>query len=145
MSSLLLSCLSFFIFSSLSFSVFFLCLCLRMLLWLLLCVVGVVSCALCLVSCVVWCGVTRWKRPPCVHSKRPRVCRHHAHMLKHMRAWCGYKRDIFDGHTGDKGGHRQFCSQKFAHARLSCALEVHHFEFLTTLTFRALHGHLASL
>ena len=22
--------------------------------------------------------------PPCVHSKRPRVCRHHAHMLMYM-------------------------------------------------------------
>ena len=32
------------------------------------------------------------KRPPCVDSKRPHVYRHHAHMLKHMCAWCRHKR-----------------------------------------------------
>ena len=32
---------------------------------------------------------------PCVHSKRPRVSRHHAHMLKHMCAWCRCTRGRF--------------------------------------------------
>ena len=27
-----------------------------------------------------------------MHSKRPRVCRHHAHMCFNMRAWCQYTR-----------------------------------------------------
>ena len=44
---------------------------------------------------------------PCVRPKRPRVCRHHANMLKHMCAWCRYTRgrfertpgDVLDGHT----------------------------------------------
>ena len=50
----------------------------------------------------VWCGVARWKNgvspdkmPPCVRSKRPRVYRHHAHMLKHMCAWCRCTRGAF--------------------------------------------------
>ena len=42
--------------------------------------------------CVAWCGVCVWcgvarSKPPGVDSKRPRVCRHHAHMLKHMCPW----------------------------------------------------------
>ena len=32
------------------------------------------------------------KRFPCVHSKRLRVYRHHAHMLKHMCACCQHTR-----------------------------------------------------
>ena len=52
----------------------------------------------------VWCGVVcrvvwhaenpvcRLKTPPCVDSKRPRVCRQHAHMLKSMCAWCRQSR-----------------------------------------------------
>ena len=35
------------------------------------------------------------KRPPCVDSKRPRVYRHHAHMSKHMCAWCRHTRGRF--------------------------------------------------
>ena len=35
-------------------------------------------------------------RPPCVRSKRPRVYRHHAHMLKHMCAWCRHTRGRFE-------------------------------------------------
>ena len=40
--------------------------------------------------CAVWCGtlknlVCRFKTPPCVHSKRPRVCQQHAHMHHHRR------------------------------------------------------------
>ena len=79
--SLSLSSFSSLSLSLLSVSVFFLCL--SVLLWL--CVVGVVSCVLCL---VLWCGAV-WcdtiKTSPCVHSKRPRVCLHHAHMLKRVR------------------------------------------------------------
>ena len=33
---------------------------------------------------------------PCVRSKRPRVYRHHAHMLKHMCAWRRYTRGRFE-------------------------------------------------
>ena len=36
------------------------------------------------------------KIPPCVDSKRPRVYRHHAHMLKHMCVWCGHTRRRFE-------------------------------------------------
>ena len=55
-------------------------------------------------------SVCRFKTAPCVHSKRPRICRHHAHMLKHVCAWCRYTRgrgrferthgDVLSGHTG---------------------------------------------
>ena len=49
--------------------------------------------------------------PPCVHSKRPRVCRHHAHMLKSMCACCWHTRGRFECthggvlnlHTGGEG------------------------------------------
>ena len=37
-----------------------------------------------------------FKTSPCVHSKRPRVYRHHAHMLKHMCAWCRQTRGRFE-------------------------------------------------
>ena len=111
-----------FVFSSLSLSfssVFFLCLCLRVMWYVSLCVVVcfVVWCVVCV--CVVRCGacrvvwhaenpVSRLKTPPCVHSKRPRVCRQHAHMLFNMCAWCRYTRrrfecthgGVLDGHTG---------------------------------------------
>ena len=36
------------------------------------------------------------KTYPCVRSKRPRVCRHHTHMLKHMCAWCWHTRGRFE-------------------------------------------------
>ena len=36
--------------------------------------------------------VCRFKTPPCVHSKRPRVCWQHAHMCFNMCAWCRYTR-----------------------------------------------------
>ena len=78
------------------------------------------------------------KTPPCVHSKRPRVCRHHAHMCFNMCAWCRHTRgrfecthggvferthgNLFNGHTGSKG-HRQFCSPKFTHVWSSRASE----------------------
>ena len=38
---------------------------------------------------------------PCVHSKRHRVYRHHAHMLKHLCAWCRYTRRRFERTHGD--------------------------------------------
>ena len=37
-------------------------------------------------------AVCPFKTSPCVRSKRPRVCRHHAHMLKNVSAWCWYTR-----------------------------------------------------
>ena len=71
----------------------------------------------------------RSKRSLCVHSKRPRVYRHHARKCYHMRAWCRYTRGRFecthrvfsvphhtarthhdhnDIHTGRESGHRGF-------------------------------------
>ena len=52
--------------------------------------------------------VRGFKTSPCVRSKRPRVYRHHAHMLKHMCAWCRHTRgrfecthvDVLNPHTG---------------------------------------------
>ena len=89
LSSLLLSCLSSSVFSSLSVPVFFLCLCLSVSLSLSLspCVDGVLVCVVCVVWCVcfVWCGVWRGLARrinlACLDSKRPRVYRHHAHLL----------------------------------------------------------------
>ena len=93
------------------------------------------------------------KTSPCVHSKCNRVYRHHAHMLKHMCAWCQYLRgrferahgDVLDGHTTPPQHHdntqppttpqphrqhrphtTQHSSPKFAHVGLSRASEVHH-------------------
>ena len=34
--------------------------------------------------------------PPCVRSKRPRVHRHHVHMLFNICAWCRYTRGRFE-------------------------------------------------
>ena len=53
-----------------------------------------------------------FKIAPCVHSKRPRVCRHHAHMCFNMCAWCRYTRerfershgDVLNAHTGEERG-----------------------------------------
>ena len=36
------------------------------------------------------------KTPPCVRSKRHRVCWHHAHMCFNMWAWCRYTRGRFE-------------------------------------------------
>ena len=66
------------------------CLCLRE--------VSVVVSVVVVVVCVR-CGVARSKRAPVVHSKRHRVYQHHAHMLKHMCAWCWYTRGRFACHT----------------------------------------------
>ena len=40
-------------------------------------------------------------RPFRVSIRRPRVCRHHAHMLKHVCAWCPYTRARFERTHGD--------------------------------------------
>ena len=68
---------------------------------------------------MLWCVVSRvvvcvrcetLEKPPCVRSKRPRVCRHHAHMLKHMCASCRQTRGRFERtHEvhGRGGGRRQ--------------------------------------
>ena len=52
------------------------------------------------VLCVLSECVTRFETP-CVHSTRPRVYRHHAHMFQHMCAWCRYKRGGFERTHGD--------------------------------------------
>ena len=45
------------------------------------------------------------KRPPCVDSKRHRVYRHHAHMLKHMFEWCRRTRGRFECTHGGRFVH----------------------------------------
>ena len=90
--------------SLVSLSVFFLSLspCDVVCLWCVVCVVVVV--VLLVVVVCAWCvclyvlrhavekkkTVCRFKTAPCVRSKRPRVCRHHAHMCFNMCAWCQY-------------------------------------------------------
>ena len=44
------------------------------------------------------------KTPLCVHSKRPRVCRQHAHILFNMCAWCRQSRGRFVWTHGKQGG-----------------------------------------
>ena len=119
----------------------FLCLCLRVMLCVVVfggvcvvvCVVVCVCCGVCVCVCVC-CGTLKkraknsvWiqKTAPCVHSIRPRVYRHHAHMCYHMRAWCRYTRGRFESTHMRAGGHRQFCLPEFAHVWLSRASEVH--------------------
>ena len=113
--SLLLSCLLCLLSLSLSFFVSA-CLCLRVL--LRSCCCGVLWCVmLCCVlccgvcaRCVVWCGALKNPvRPlntsPCVRPKRPHVSRHHAHMLKHVCAWCRFTRGRFGRtHGVEEGG-----------------------------------------
>ena len=73
----------------------------------------VVSCrVVCAVWCVVLCcDVWHAEKFPCVRSQRPRVhvqnvSVHHAHMLKHMCAWCRHTRGRFlNVHTGVLIGH----------------------------------------
>ena len=43
------------------------------------------------------------KTSPCVGPRRLRVCRHHAHMLKHTCAWCRHTRRRFErAHGGEE-------------------------------------------
>ena len=94
-----------------SFSVFFLCLCLGVMLCVMLCsVVCGSACGVCGVVCGVvvrgcvcaeWRStlktpVCRFKTPPCVHSKRPREIRQHAHMLFNMCTCCQITRGRFE-------------------------------------------------
>ena len=125
MSRLLLSCLVLSLFQCLVFSCLLslslsvsLYLCLRVMLcvvlrgeslwswrcWWSWCMFGVCVCVLFVCVCVC-CGTLKnveknpvWiqKTPPCVHSKRLRVCRHHAHMCFNMCAWCRYTRDVLN-------------------------------------------------
>ena len=154
-SCLLLSCLvlSSFVFSSLvsplpsSLLSLSLCLCLCLCLCLSVSLslsFSVWCCGCCVVLCcvvVLWCvcgvvcgtvkkTVCPLETCPCVRSKRPRVYRQHAHMLKHMCAWCRYTRGCFGrthGHflSGHGEGRRQFSLPKFAHVWLSRASEAH--------------------
>ena len=110
----ILSCL---VLSSLSSSLFFLCLLSQ-------------SVSVCGVVCAVWCGtlknpVCRFKTPRCVHSKTsPCMQAQHAHMLFSMWAWCWHTRGRFECTHGKRfesrhGGHRQFCLPRTAHVGLS--------------------------
>ena len=46
-------------------------------------------------------SVCPFKTSPCVRSKRPNVCQHHAHMCFNMWAWCWYTCGRFERtHTG---------------------------------------------
>ena len=70
------------------------------------CVVCV--CVLCVLMCVcvLVCDTLRnsvcpLNTSPCVRSKRHRVYRHHAHMLKHMCSWCPNTRGRFERTHGD--------------------------------------------
>ena len=86
-----------------------LCFCWVCIGWLvLLCVVVVV--VVVVVMWRAWRGTLKTpvcpsKTPPCVRSKSPRVCGHHAHMLKHMCAWCPHARGR--KHGGVSGGHTE--------------------------------------
>ena len=102
------------------------------------CVVcGVCGCGVCEVCCVVCrCGVCgvwhaenpvcRLKTPPCVHSKRPRVCRQHAHMLFNMCACCWYTRgrferthgNVLNAHTG--GSSSVLLTKKSSRTVITC-------------------------
>ena len=56
-------------------------------------------------------SVCTFKTSPRVHSKRPRVCWHHAHMLKHVCAWCRNTRSRFECTRRDVlSGHAETCS-----------------------------------
>ena len=83
------------------------CVCLCVSLCVSVCV-SVLVCVVCgLVWCgVVWCGVVwclvwcAFNTSPCVRSKRSRVYRQHAHMLKTCGHVAGTHRDILNAHTG---------------------------------------------
>ena len=92
--------------SLVSLSVFFLCLslslsiCLRVMLCVMLCGSACGVCGVCVrCGCVVW----HAEQPPCVRPNRSRVCWNHAHMLKHMCAWCRYTRKRFERTHRGKG------------------------------------------
>ena len=86
--------------------------------WCVLC--GVVGCVVwccgvcvCVCVCLVWCFcvfVTRGKTPR-VHSKRPRVFRHHAHMCKTSGRGARTHADVLNEHTeGVLNVHTETCS-----------------------------------
>ena len=77
-------------------------------------VVYVVCVCVCVAVCVR-CGVARSKRLPFVCSKRPRVYRHHAHMLKHMCAWCRYTRGRFERTHEERFGRTHGVFQRVTH------------------------------
>ena len=99
----------FFFFFSLSSSLFSLCLLSPCVggVCVVVCVVVCVWCVWCGVWCTVWCGTLKTpcvdsKRFPCVDSTRPRVCRQHAHMLKHVCACCRHTRGRFESTHGKR-------------------------------------------
>ena len=86
--------------SEASFSVFFLCLSLALSSCVVVCFVVVVVVVSCCGVCAVCVCCETLEEPPCVRSKRPRVYRLHAHMLKHMCAWCRQTRRRFESTHG---------------------------------------------
>ena len=109
LSRLLLS--SFSVSLSLSVSVFFLCLSLfpsfplspcDAVCDVVLCCVVCVWCAVCV--CVLRHAEKNVEKNPCVHSKRARVYRHHAHTCFKMCAWCRHTRGRFEGTHGGQSG-----------------------------------------
>ena len=78
----------------------------------------VVSCVVVCVRCGVWCDTLKnpacpLNTSPCVRPKRPRLYRHHAHMLKHVCAWCRYTRGRFERTHGVEEGGRFVVSLAF--------------------------------
>ena len=92
---------------SVSVPVFFLCLCLSVCLCLCLCLrvllrVGVRGLCVCFVWCGVWRRLGTQKKTSVRRFKNVPVCtRHHAHMLKHICAWCRNTRGRFERTHGD--------------------------------------------
>ena len=89
-----------------SFSFFFFCLSLFPSFSVWCCVCDSVLCvSVCVVLCVCVCGVVcPLNTSPCVHSKRLRVCRQHAHMLFNMCAWCRHARGRVEWTHRGQGG-----------------------------------------
>ena len=109
--SFIFSCL----FSSLLFHLLVSSLSLSVSVWCcVVCVVVVVVLLLVVVCVCVCCGTLKKREkspcvdsqtPPCVHAKRPHVCRHHAHMCFNMCAWCRYTRGRFESTHGGRFVH----------------------------------------
>ena len=55
----------------------------------------------CVVLCGVWCGVSTPHVSVCTFKTSPCVPAPRAHMLKHVCAWCRYKRGRFERTHGD--------------------------------------------
>ena len=71
---------------------------------------------------------------PCVRSTRLRVCRHHAHMFRHMCAWCRYTRrrfertheDVLSGRTGFSACYTPHTTHHIAHTHHTTTQDTTH-------------------